>query len=160
VAAAEDYSRAIAYSSQPSPELYLERAQALTAEGGTYLDTALKGLEQGIQKLGPLVTLQLYAIDVELKRKQFDAALKRLDKVAAQSPRKETWLARRGEILQQAGRGEEAREAYRAALKAMDTLPPSRRQVPAMIELEKRLRLAIDPQAGSGSSGAGIEKTK
>jgi len=74
-----------------------------------------------------------------------------LDSVAAQSPRKETWLERRAEILLQAGRPKEATEAYQAALKALDSLPPSRRQVPAMIELEKRVRAALqanDPATG------------
>jgi predicted Zn-dependent protease len=144
LAAARDYTAAINHSAEPRPELYLERAQALTSEGGGHLDEALQGLDEGIKKLGPLVTLQLYAIDVEIKQKRFDGALSRLDRIAAQSPRKETWLARRGEILQQAGRKEEAREAFQAALAAMDKLPPARRNVPAMAELEKRLQQALD----------------
>jgi tetratricopeptide (TPR) repeat protein len=142
-AAARDYSAAILHSTEPRPELYLERAQALTTEGGAQLDEALKGLDEGIKKLGPLVTLQLYAIDVEIKQKRFDAALSRLEQVAAQSPRKETWLARRGEILHQAGRTAEAQEAFKSALAAIDKLPPARRHVPAMTELEKRLREAL-----------------
>ena len=144
LAAARDYTAAIDHSTEPRPELYLERAQALTTEGGAHLDAAIKGLDEGIKKLGPLVTLQLYAIDVEIKQKRFDAALDRLERVAAQSPRKETWLARRGEILQQAGRNSEAREAFQSALAAMNKLPPARRHVPAMVELEKRLQQALD----------------
>ena len=101
-------------------------------------------MDDGIERLGPLVTIQLHAIDLELKRKQFDAALARLEKIAAQSPRKETWLARRGEILLQAGRREEARAAYEQALKALDTLPPGRRNVPAMNELERRIKAALE----------------
>jgi tetratricopeptide (TPR) repeat protein len=143
IEAAQDYSQAIASAAQPQPEMFLERAQALTAEGEAYIEQALKGIDEGINRLGPLVVLQLYAIDVEVKEKHFDSALGRLERVAAQSPRKETWLERRAEILQQAGRPREAIEAYQAALKALDTLPPSRRQVPAMIELEKRVRLAL-----------------
>lgn len=154
LAAARDYTMAIAHSTEPRPELYLERAQALTAEGGACLDEALKGLDEGIEKLGPLVTLQLYAIDVELKQKRFDAALGRLERVAAQSPRKETWLARRGEILHQAGRTAEAREAFESALVAIGKLPPARRHVPAMVELEKRLREAIEALAKEEQSRA------
>jgi len=153
LAAARDYTAAIHHSIEPRPELYLERAQALTTEGGVHLDEALKGLDQGIKKLGPLVTLQLYAIDVEIKQKRFDAALARLERVAAQSPRKETWLARRGEILQQAGRKAEAREAFQSALAAMDKLPPARRHVPAMAELEKRLQQALDSLSSGEPDG-------
>lgn len=143
-ASAQDYTTAITLSAEPPPEYYIERAQALAAEGGKYLDEALQGLDGGIKKLGPLVTLQLFAIDLELKQKRYEAALSRLDQITAQSPRKETWLARRGEILQQAGRLGEAREAFQAALKAIDSLPPARRQVPAMQELEKRLISALN----------------
>jgi predicted Zn-dependent protease len=85
----------------------------------------------------------LPALEIELKQNRVDAALARLDKVMAQSPRKETWLVRRGEILQQAGRTKEAVAAFQAAQKALDTLPPTRRTVPAMAELEQRLRKGL-----------------
>jgi tetratricopeptide (TPR) repeat protein len=143
VEAAQDFDRAVAHA-EGQPELYIERAQAIAALGEEQIAEALRGLDEGLKKLGPLVTLQLCAIDLELKRKDYDNALARLDRAAAQSPRKETWLARRGEILTQAGRAEEAHEAFRAALKALDTLPPARRNVPAMLELEKRLRAALE----------------
>ena len=141
---ARDFTTAIRYAPTGRPELYIERAQALTGAGDKHYAEALRGLDEGIERLGPLVTIQLHAIDLELKRKQFDAALARLEKIAAQSPRKETWLARRGEILLQGGRREEARAAYEQALKALDTLPPGRRNVPAMNELEKRIRAALE----------------
>ena len=143
LAAAKDYTKALAKSSEGRPELYLERAQALATEGKQHVDEALKGLDEGIQKLGPLVTLQLYAIDLEVESKRFDAALARLETVMAKAPRKETWLERRGNILREAGRNTEARQAYEAALKAMDTLPPVRRNVPAMADLEQRLKKAV-----------------
>ena len=137
---AADYTRAIAVDTESRPELYFERAQTLAAEGGSHTKEAVQGLDEGIKKLGPLVTLQLCALDIEVKAKLYDDALKRLDVVMARSPRKETWLARRGEILQEAGRKSEAKEAFSAALKAMETLPPTRRNVPAMVELQQHLR--------------------
>ena len=141
--AVKDYTKALERTSEGRPELYLERAQALVAEGTNYLNEALKGLDEGIQKLGPLVTLQLYAMDLEVENKRYEAALGRLEQVMAKSPRKETWLERRGNILREAGRHDEARQAYESALKAMDTLPPVRRNVPAMNELEKRLKTSV-----------------
>ena len=150
VDAAADFSRAIAATAEPGPDLYIERAQALSAGGVKEFDGALAGLDEGIRKMGPLVTLQLTAIDLELKRKNFDAALKRLDSVAARSPRKETWLARRGEVLLQANRPDEARKAYSDALTALGTLPPARRNVPAIADLEKRIRLELQHLDGPG----------
>jgi len=142
--AAADYTHAINVSTESRPELYFERAQVLAGEGGPYSKEAIRGLDDGMKKLGPLVTLQLCALDIEVKQKQYDDALKRLEGLTAKSPRKETWLARRGEILQEAGRKSEAREAFNAALQAMETLPPARRNVPAMIDLQKHLREELD----------------
>lgn len=139
-AAAQDYTRALQLATQPQPELYLERAQTLAAAGEPHLAEALRSLDEATNKLGPLVTLQLAAIDLELGQKRYDAALARLEAITATAPRKENWLARKGEILQAAGRPVEARAAFQAALQAIETLPPARRNVPAITALEARLR--------------------
>jgi tetratricopeptide (TPR) repeat protein len=139
-AAAEDYTRAIELAPQSQPDLYIERAQTLAAGGPAYANEAVQSLDDGIKKLGPLVTLQRAALDLELGQKRFDSALSRVETLIAASPRKETWLARKGEILRDANRPAEARAAFQAALKAIDSLPPARRNVPATSELEKRIR--------------------
>lgn len=141
--AAEDFTLAIKHALNQGPELYLERAQALGGAGGTHVDDALRGLDEGMNKLGAVVTLQLAAIDLELKQKRVDAALSRLDRVMAQFPRKETWLARRGEILRQAGRNAEAAQSYQAALKALEELPASRRALGVFKDLETQVRQAL-----------------
>lgn len=138
--AVNDFTRAIAQS--PDPELYLERAELL-AKDGKHMDEALIGLDEGIKQLGPIVTLQLPAIELELRRQNYDGALNRLDLIAAQSERKEAWLVRRGEILTLAGRDEEARAAFNAALVAIEALPPARRQSKAVTALQVRARSAL-----------------
>ena len=138
--AIKDFTGAIAQS--PEPELYLERAET-TIRDGKRLDEALSGLDEGIKQLGPIVTLQLPAIELELRRQNYEGALSRLDLIAAQSERKETWLVRRGEILRLAGRDEEARAAFNAALVAIESLPPSRRQSKAVTALQIRARSAL-----------------
>ena len=144
--AAADFTEAILHSATPAPEYYIERAQALSAAGSESRDVeiALRGLDEGIQKIGPIVTLQLCAIELEVDLKRYDAALNRLDQIMATSARKEKWLVRRGEILQQAGRYEEARAAYQQALQEMAALPPHRRQTKAILDLETRLLTALD----------------
>ena len=146
--AVRDYSEAINHAAQPGPELFLERSQALTNEGPAFVDQAIKGLDEGITRLGPLPVLLQSAIEMELKQNNFDGALARLERISPQfGSRQETILVRRGEILQQAGRAQEANAAFAAALKALDSLPPSRRQVPAMAELEQRIKLALQSTA-------------
>lgn len=143
-AAVSDYDLALQLATEPGPDLFVERAQLLMSEEREQWGEAVRGLDDGMRRLGPLVTLQLFAIDAELKLKNYDGALARVDKVAERSPRKETWLARRGEILVQAGRAAEARQAYESALAALQSLPPTRRNVPAMLELAKRIQRQID----------------
>ncbi len=143
-ASVTDYDLALTVSPNPGPDLYVERAQVLMTMEGAEWTEALRGLDDGLQRLGPLVTLELFAIDAELKLKNHDGALARVDKVTERSPRKETWLARRGEILLQAGRQAEARKAYEAAHAALQTLPPARRNVPAMQELARRIQREVD----------------
>jgi len=137
--AAKDFTRAIGKSSQPQPEFFIERAQALAAVGSGRVDEAIRSLDEGIQKLGPVITLQLPAIDLELSKRRYDDALKRVDQIIAQLQRKESWLKRRGEILVQAGRLEEARMAYGDALAAIEALPESHRYSPVTLDLEKQL---------------------
>ncbi len=142
MAAAEDFDFVLARTPNPQPEYYFERATALLRAGDHYAAQALGGLDEGISALGPIVTLQLMAIDLELKVRAFDRALARLDTVAAQAERKESWLARRGEILEIAARPVEARAAYAGALAAIATLPDYRHSNRAVKALEMKVREA------------------
>jgi predicted Zn-dependent protease len=145
VEAAESFSLAVANmpNDRPRPEYYFERAQALEAAGISHLDEALRGLDEGMRRLGDPVVLQDYAIELELKGRRYDAALARLDQLAARSQRKETWLIRRGEILEVAGRYDEARSAYQGSLKAIEILPPSRRRNRAVERLQEQALAAL-----------------
>ena len=140
--AINDFTQALAVSPAPEPELYLERAQVM-ARDEKGINKALNSLDEGIEKLGPLVTLQLAAIDLELRIRNYNGALSRLDLIAAQSERKEAWLVRRGEILKLAGREEEARTAFNAALAAIESLPPAHRQNRTVTALQLRARSAL-----------------
>ena len=157
--ALNNFSQALALS--PDPDLYLERAQvtaqeaqvaarvARVARDTKLIDDALNGLDEGIKRLSPLVTLQLAAIDLELRRQNYNAALARLDIVTSQSERKETWLVRRGEILALAGRSNEARAAFQDALTAIASLPPNLRQTRSITALQLRIRSALGSQTSS-----------
>lgn len=140
--AAVDFTQAL--DLRPAPDLYIERAHAVLSTDPSDIVGALRGLDEGLARLGPIVTLELEAIELELRLKRHDAALSRLERVSATAARKESWLARRGAILEQAGRIEEARAAYRAALTAAMNLPESTRRTRASSTLTQRLRADLD----------------
>jgi predicted Zn-dependent protease len=137
-AAADDWQRAVELMPRATPDDYLRRMRAQLAAGRS--EAALGGLDEGIARLGPIVSLQLPAIELELEARRWDQALARLDRVAAQAGRKETYLQRRGDILLKAGRREEARRAFRAGLDAIAALPQSQQATPAMVDLARQLR--------------------
>jgi len=125
---------AIALADPPAPEDYLRRAELLASLGPSSLDIAIAGLDDGLEKLGPAVTLQLFAVELERRRGTYDAALTRLDEMQRQYDRVESVLALRGDILAQAGRDQEADAAYTDALQAIEewlshgpTTPAARR---------------------------------
>src|ERR1051325_1900267 len=148
-AAIEDFSRAIALAREPQPDWFIERARLRATLGDDGIARALDGLDDGIKRLGRLVALQQTAIELELARRNFDGALARLDEITARSARKESWLAQRGDILVRAGRTGEAREAFAAALAAIETLPPAHRGTSAVTDLEKRIREQLSGLATS-----------
>ena len=142
--AVADFSAAIAKSARPEPEYYLERAEALAAARPPQYDEAIRGLEDGLARLGAaVVTLQLAALDLEEKAGRIDAALVRLDRIVAGAARRESWLVRRGDLLRRAGRPADARRAYADALTALAALPPRARSTPAAADLARRARRAL-----------------
>lgn len=146
LAALLDLDRLIAALEFPEPDLFLARSRVASAcpeLAQAAIPRALAGLDEGSCRLGLLPSLQIAAIDLELLRGFHDAALQRLETLAQQSPRKESWLSRRGDIQLAAGREQQARDSYRAALGAIDRLNSHKRRAQAMETLEVHVRAQL-----------------
>ena len=152
LAAAGDYTQALEAfdrnDDRPDPSYYLDRARALVEAGPQHTETALRGIDEGLERWGRVITLQLYALELETKLGRHAAALARLERIAASANRQETWLVRRGEIYESAGQTDAARAAYAAALEAIEALPVSRRSSRAMQELGQQARAALEKLNG------------
>jgi len=151
--AASDYSLALAETADPGPVLFLERADALAAAGNEYLGAAIEGLDEGIDQLGPVVLLQSKAVDLEIRAQRYGSALRRIDQILSTMPRKERWLARRGEVLEQAGLIDEACASYAEALAAIEGLPWRRRETAAIQELATDLINRLEAAPADKQSG-------
>ena len=150
-AAMADYWGGLERLRDPQPEYVVELAQALIAEG--QVEEALRALDEGIKKLGPILPLQGYALELELRRKNNDTALVRLETILAQAMRKESWFARRGDILLEAGRTAEAWKSYEAALASVDRLPNRLQQSPSMVKLRARVNAALAGMTNNPPAG-------
>lgn len=140
----QDYAKALENSPEPSLDLYFERARVLTTPDGAYLKEALATLNDGVKRLGPVITLEQAALELERRLGNYDAALSRLDGMIKRMPMKDTYLAQKGDVLAQAGRYEEARGAYQQALDEIAKLPPFKKNLSAKQQFEKELRTLVD----------------
>lgn len=140
VAAAEAWSVLIAAHPQPQPDWYLTRAN-LQAHSPRL---AILGLGQGLERLGNVVSLLLRASELEEQLGLTDAAVARLQILADQSVRKETWLTRQGAVFQRAGRMEQARDYFERALSAWQQLPEKRRNTFSMQQLLSEITTGLE----------------
>ncbi|HEU4420496.1 MAG TPA: tetratricopeptide repeat protein [Planctomycetota bacterium] len=141
--AVRDYDDVLRLSTEHVPDLYLERARAQGAAGAD-VAVVLQGLDAGIVHLGPVVSLQSMAIDLELRRDDRQAAVRRIDQTLPTLPFRGPWLLRRGQLLEQDGRREEARQTYTTALRELMAIPAARRRSTVHQELEQHLRHALE----------------
>jgi tetratricopeptide (TPR) repeat protein len=141
--AIDDLDLAIAAHPNPAPEWFLDRARLELAGGPESRERALAGLDQGIDRLGPVPALSALALELELDLGRHEAALARLDRIEPAGAGRAHWLVRRGDVLNHAGRATEAWVAWSEALELLGDLPPGRRDSPATQALASRLRLAL-----------------
>jgi tetratricopeptide (TPR) repeat protein len=137
---AKAWAMVIEQADHPDVEHFYERARVLVAAGPEQADAAIKTLDEGLAQLGNVPTLGLYAVQLEVVRKHYDAALERLDNMMPKTGRRETWLELRGDILASAGRKEEAEKNYAKALEELRALPARVRSTKASTGLEERLK--------------------
>ena len=140
--ALEAYTQSLKLAKHPSPDLYLEIA-VVHEKKKNDIPAALVILDQGLTRLGLVGSLQDKAIELEVARKNFPAALARQQKLLNQARRKETRLFQRGQIHHQAGDKKTARESYDQALQVIAGLPTHHRRTTAIEALVKSIKAQL-----------------
>lgn len=128
-AAATDYESAVRFSSQPSPEAFIDWAESWRE--GQSPGQALAVLKRGLVELGAVVSLEVKALELEEQTGRFEDALQRLNTMLARPGRKETLLVKKARVLFAADRAAEAAEALQLAQAELDALPATRRATAA-----------------------------
>lgn len=137
----DDFRAALAANPEAQPDGVNEVAQALAHNGLT--DEAVRVLEAGMKRLGPIPSLQLKVLEMEVAAGRCDSALSRLDAMQRSAPRPEPWMEKRASILAQAGRPGESRAAWQALVSHLRSLPANERDSHAMARLAERARQAL-----------------
>jgi len=115
--AVADLRKAVALKNADAirPEDYFRLSGSiLKASPGNY-DEAIAALEEGLQRLGNIISIQSRIVSLEIESHRCGEAVKRIDQIMAPLARKEKWLAQKAQILEMDGKPEEAYAAYRQA---------------------------------------------
>ena len=135
--AEKDFEAALSLEKQAPVDWWLEAAQA-----GKAVDV----LRRALSRIGDDPQLLNASLAAELKAGNFHEAIQRVDALQKIAPRREPWMARRAELLQAAGRHEEARAAWTALRSHLLSLPNLERGTPllagVLAQTEKALGLA------------------
>lgn len=140
--AARDYARAYEVSTELDPDLMLCWARTLVALGSP--TDALAALDAAEQRFGAVPVLLLEGAEIERHRGSFPQALERLDRLERVSPGSALNLATRARTLRQAGRIDEARKVYAAALSTLEHSSIARRSTRASQALASELRAEVE----------------
>lgn len=127
------------------PEHFVEHSRALANANSPRIAQAISVLDRGIRELGPLISLQTEAYQIERDAGQLQAALNRVRTIIAEAPSlNPAWLLKKAELLTVLENGAEARETYLAVLAAIDALPPRRRATAAARHIVQQARVALE----------------
>ncbi len=147
---AEAFARAVAAVPRPQPSHFLELADARRAAGSSAADV-LAALDDGLARLGPVVSLVDAAVEVDVHEGRFERALQRLEALRPFVRRATPLHERRACVLDAAGRTGEAvieRELARRADASEATVEAPR---PAKARPEPVLERAATVPAATSS---------
>ncbi|GEP44388.1 tetratricopeptide repeat protein [Brevifollis gellanilyticus] len=140
-AAVTDYRAAFEKEGARQTEQVSEIAEVIAEQDGA--DEAAFFLEQVLVKAGNEPGLLQQVIDLYLRSGQVEPALRHLESLQRVMPRPEPIMARRAQILSEAGRQAEAREAWTSLRTHLLALPNLDRGTAAMSQLLQQADQAL-----------------
>ena len=141
-----DADLAAAVASSPEPHYATMRAKLLERNGRPA--DAARSLDDASRARGRVPVLEQQALEIEVRAKLTEAALRRVDGLIEREPRPDMWLVRKARILESAGRPPEAREAWQRAGEAFERLPAGKRESKAARKLAGEIQTEIRREQG------------
>jgi tetratricopeptide (TPR) repeat protein len=149
-----DYAEGFRRAPEASAEQILQWTRLFAALPECDAGEVLSVLDDALARLGPMPALLDYAIGLEVGRKNYDAALARIDRGMMHSRFQGNLLVRRGDVLAKSGRRADAMASYRAALAAIEELPERNRAVADVQKLASDARNAIERLSSTDRTSA------
>jgi tetratricopeptide (TPR) repeat protein len=142
-----DLQKAVDLSTTPETDLITDLAIACRDAGKPA--EASKVIDAGLKTAGNSPDLLQCALEIETAAGSWDAALGRIEALQKAAPRPEPWMARRAELLQAAGRPDEARAAWRALREHLLSLPNLERGTPLLAGILAQTEKALGNESPS-----------
>ena len=139
--AAADFGQAVQAAKAPDPDWFAELARLFELAG--HREEALRALDEGVKKIGPVPALQLEAIELEVTAGHAEAAVARIDAMMKSAPRPEPWMAAKASALARCGRIQDSRAAWQGLIAHLAQLPPLERGSHAMSRLAEQAQQAL-----------------
>ena len=129
--AESDFRAVIDLTSKTIPQNYLDLATVQLAQSPLRVDDALATLREGIDVLGPIVSLQHSMLQILEKESRFEEAILLLDEMTVSLDRSERVLVKKAEILILKGEQAIAMQQLEIAEKSLLQLPKHIQNTPA-----------------------------
>lgn len=133
--ALEDYRALLAAAESAGPATYLAAADLMAGSPEHGVDAAIRLLDRGMARLGPVPLLQQRAVALESGLGRYDRAIKRLEAMAPEASDNPHWRVEMGRLLLTAGREEQAYPHLATARRQLAEL----RTTPARVQLSQEL---------------------
>ncbi len=134
--ASDYFRRSIKNAPVKAPDLYIEWSMVFLKRDNEQLVNALDILCEGIRQLGPIISLVDHAVSLQQKLGDFANAVHYIEMLPVEIQATPMWLTRRADCIHALGDLDQSDLLYHQALRAIATLPHSRRELPALRELK------------------------
>jgi tetratricopeptide (TPR) repeat protein len=135
-----DYEALLAPGGTPDPGYYLTIARLMAGLPDRGVDEALALLDTRMAQVGPLTTLQRYAVELERDRGNFQGAIERMADLDQRLKATPQWQVEVAELMLQAGRLQEARSYLNVAEEQLQSgrRPGDRKLLETVHRLQKQ----------------------
>lgn len=147
-AALQDYRRLMSIDNQLAPGYYLSMARILAAMPAYGPEAALLAIDERIVEIGPVSSLQRYAISLEVEQGDYPAAIERLSTLDPKLRATPGWQVEMAELQLLAGRFDDALMYITLAREQLQVLKKTTAHQQLTAELEE-LTLNLEQQRRS-----------
>ena len=132
--------------SRPTPDQYIERANMAQLIDNDGQGIVIEGLNDGVNQLGPIVSLVALLVDSYIEQGKREEALRVIELLPHEINRLPRWQLKKGDIYQESKQYLDADTAYNNGLRRINQMPEYRRLTPAVQSLKSQLEAKLNTQ--------------